>query len=305
MKIIRDYVDAMFKDIPNTKKYVEIKMSMIDTMEEKYHDLVASGIDEQQAVATVISQFGNIDELKAEIGGIEESKLPILSTEQVTEYIQVSRKMGLTIAFGVATIICGVALSSIIESFNPDKYETLGAVAMLLVVALGVGILIINLLSLPKVDYIEKGNFRLSSSDYLNVKSQFDNFRPKFGLGIGFGVMLIISAMAMQVLLEEYLALHEELSGGLFLIMVAIAVASFVFYGVKWDMYDNLLNPEEKCEKDEGFGWLFGVTMPLTTVVFLLLGFLRDAWHIAWILFPIVAILTTVVVVILDRIMKK
>ncbi|MCL1949882.1 MAG: permease prefix domain 1-containing protein [Turicibacter sp.] len=64
MKILENYVDAMFRDFPETEEMLELKQTILESMEAKYDDLLADGKNEQEALGTVIAQFGDIEELK-------------------------------------------------------------------------------------------------------------------------------------------------------------------------------------------------------------------------------------------------
>lgn len=68
MNQIKNYVEAMFSSLPKTKEVVEMKVNIIENMEEKFKELLNEGKNENEAIGIVISQFGNIDELKKELG---------------------------------------------------------------------------------------------------------------------------------------------------------------------------------------------------------------------------------------------
>lgn len=64
---IKRYVDQWFKDIPKSEEKEMIKQEIIDNLEEKVQDLIEQGEDKESAVQKAISEFGNIEELKAEL----------------------------------------------------------------------------------------------------------------------------------------------------------------------------------------------------------------------------------------------
>ena len=70
MEIIRTYLENMFLSLPATPEVIRAKRELLDMMEDKYRELRAEGKTENEAVGTVISEFGNLDEL-AETLGIE------------------------------------------------------------------------------------------------------------------------------------------------------------------------------------------------------------------------------------------
>jgi VIT1/CCC1 family predicted Fe2+/Mn2+ transporter len=68
MDQIKSYVDAMFEKLPNTKAVAEMKQNILDNMQERYNELLSEGKSENEALGSVISQFGNIEEVKHELG---------------------------------------------------------------------------------------------------------------------------------------------------------------------------------------------------------------------------------------------
>lgn len=68
MDQIKSYVDAMFAELPNTGAVAEMKQNILENMQERYNELLSEGKSKNEALGTVISQFGNIDEVKKELG---------------------------------------------------------------------------------------------------------------------------------------------------------------------------------------------------------------------------------------------
>lgn len=68
MKVVKKYLDMMFKDLPQTEKVFKAKQELLQMMEDKYTELINAGKSENEAVGTVISEFGNLDELADSLG---------------------------------------------------------------------------------------------------------------------------------------------------------------------------------------------------------------------------------------------
>ena len=81
MEIIRTYLENMFISLPATPEVIRAKRELLDMMEDKYRQLRAEGRTENEAVGTVIAEFGNLDEL-AEALGIERIVRPEKETAQ-------------------------------------------------------------------------------------------------------------------------------------------------------------------------------------------------------------------------------
>ena len=63
METIRNYLETMFANMPNTPEVRRAKDELLQMMEDKYNELKSEGKTENEAVGIVISEFGNIDEL--------------------------------------------------------------------------------------------------------------------------------------------------------------------------------------------------------------------------------------------------
>ncbi len=68
METIKVYLDNMFLSIPDSEQVRRVKSELYDMMEDKYRELRNEGKPENEAVGIVISEFGNLEELKEELG---------------------------------------------------------------------------------------------------------------------------------------------------------------------------------------------------------------------------------------------
>ena len=68
METIKKYLEAMFAGMPNTAEVRKAKAELLQMMEDKYNELIGEGQTENTAVGTVISEFGNLDELAEDLG---------------------------------------------------------------------------------------------------------------------------------------------------------------------------------------------------------------------------------------------
>ncbi len=68
MDAIKNYLETMFLNLPNTPEVQKAKYELEQMMEDKYNELIANGKTENEAIGTVIAEFGNLDELAADLG---------------------------------------------------------------------------------------------------------------------------------------------------------------------------------------------------------------------------------------------
>ncbi|PTM54745.1 permease prefix domain 1-containing protein [Desmospora activa] len=74
MKTIKQHVDDLFKDIPESEKKEIIKQEITENLEEKMRDLMEQGKEEEDAINKTIIEFGDIEEIKNELGIKQPSK---------------------------------------------------------------------------------------------------------------------------------------------------------------------------------------------------------------------------------------
>ena len=126
METIREYIESMFKNLPQTEKVLKAKQELLSMMEDKYEELKNEGKSENEAVGTVIREFGNLEELAAELGIDEEinekksaSKKQVISLETLKEYLKDAKKRSVLSALYPAMALLGVSsLFSKIKEWN-------------------------------------------------------------------------------------------------------------------------------------------------------------------------------------------
>ncbi|MFD0670314.1 permease prefix domain 1-containing protein [Cohnella sp. GCM10027633] len=69
MKKIRGHVEDWFKDIPDSESKDAMKEEIVQNLEEKVQDLVRKGKAEEDAINKAIVDFGDIADIKEELGG--------------------------------------------------------------------------------------------------------------------------------------------------------------------------------------------------------------------------------------------
>lgn len=119
-------------------------------------------------------------------------------------------------------------------------------------------------------------------------------FQRIFRFGIAAAVAAILAAVA--VLIGLSLFWRNEAYGGLaactiFFLVIAVAVAALTYLGIQYTKYHGSGDTQEAASwtytpspsSDHGSGFI----MSAATIIFLVAGFVFDAWHPAWIVFPV------------------
>ena len=307
MDTIINYLDNLFASLPKTDIVLKAKSELLASMEEKYRALKSEGKSENEAVGTVIAEFGNIDELVAELGvkrADNDKNVPLLKEEEVNGFLSTNRQAGLLIGLGVVLCIMGVAILIIANQLAADGLiggmitegaaSVLGLIAMLVLVAIGVGFFIYSGLRMDRYKYLDKG-FELPAHVRMDVQRAYDRSASTFTASIVVGVGLCIVSPVPLFLTAVFKEFPSQYGIALLLAFVSFAVFTFIRVGTIRDGYNRLLQLDdyapEKVEENKVTGAVASVVFPLAALVYLYLGFFRGLWHPGWLIFPAVGIL--------------
>lgn len=68
MTAVKKHVEEWFKDLPNTEQSERMKEDIIQSLEDRVYDLILSGKAEEDAVNKALVEFGDLEDIKAELG---------------------------------------------------------------------------------------------------------------------------------------------------------------------------------------------------------------------------------------------
>ncbi|MFD2043346.1 permease prefix domain 1-containing protein [Ornithinibacillus salinisoli] len=68
MKQLRDHVNELFKDVPESEQRNAIMQEVLQNLEEKVWDIMEQGKEEEDAINKAIVEFGDIEDLRKELG---------------------------------------------------------------------------------------------------------------------------------------------------------------------------------------------------------------------------------------------
>ncbi|KRG11773.1 hypothetical protein ACA29_15690 [Lederbergia galactosidilytica] len=71
MKVLKNHVQSLFRDIPNSEQKEALMDEVLQNLEEKVWDLMEQGKAEEDAINKAIVDFGDIEDLKQELGVVE------------------------------------------------------------------------------------------------------------------------------------------------------------------------------------------------------------------------------------------
>ena len=275
MDTIKSYLETMFANLPATAEVLKAKDELWGMMEDKYNELISEGKSENEAVGTVISEFGNLDELAETLGG-------------------------------VFLCIFSVVPAAACSAFHNNFLQTMGIVALFIIVACGVGIFIITNSLMNKYDYIKKHECII---DYATVgyvqdkKEQLRNISIVCRtLGI---IMCIISFVPAAVFDAIPIRGLDDIGGAAMICIVSVGVFLIVFGSMAETSCktllalngDNVAGSYVKKENKEvryinnTATTIMSVFWPTVTCIYLSASFITFAWALTWVIWPVAAVI--------------
>ncbi|MBN1623931.1 MAG: hypothetical protein JXN10_07900 [Clostridia bacterium] len=85
MITIQEYVNRMFKNIPENEQTIGIRQEIIENLQEKVMDLMESGKEEEDAINKAIVDFGDFDEIISELS-VDTSPVTLKDDKKTVEY---------------------------------------------------------------------------------------------------------------------------------------------------------------------------------------------------------------------------
>lgn len=213
MNQIRNYIEVMFSSLPNTQEVVEMKLNMLENIEEKFQELLKDGKNENEAVGLILADFGSMEELKEELGisniqlqNVEYNPHIQENSALKEEYFAFKRRSGIALAVACVFFI----IAPFIYVFLNDFYRGSSSISLLIffsIIACGAGICIYYRTQDSKYkEFLElKGNEETRTS--MLVKSTIFSIATVIYLCVGFlanlwhptWIIFIVAAMISKL----------------------------------------------------------------------------------------------------------
>ena len=282
METIKNYLETMFANLPDTEETRRAKSELFSMMEDKYNELKAQGMAENAIVGTIITEFGNIDELKESLDlGKRDTIVPVVSEpvqtvatiENVTYESEGKRMLTIdeandyvmdnslsTFIFGLGVFFCilspaGPVLFSAFEDiFGSNAFtnflSSFGVGFLFLSVAIGVGLILLSGTKRKGWEFLDQGNCGLEIETEQFVKKELEENNSSQHFMFALGVMCCIcSVIPVSVLgAMRIKVLSSAVGPSLIFVLVGIGVFFILNSSRKVSAYEMLLslnkNPE-------------------------------------------------------------
>ena len=258
MNAIRNYLDNMFRNLPNTEEVRRAKTELLEMMEDKYEELIKEGKTENEAVGIVISEFGNLDELADSLGISEavaenpDENKPMLSLDRVKEYISMMSQHSMLVPLAIGLCIFSVAFNILADAI-PGCPEVLGVLLMFLGIGTAVGLFIYE--GIRKNEYREiyrkECSLSIESAEY--VRGIRKSYKSTYALMSSFGICLCILSILNPIIIGSIPFINDDFGAVLFFLFIALGVFLITSANIRMNGYDRLLELNEAGRMSEEF----------------------------------------------------
>lgn len=190
---------------------------------------------------------------------------------------------------GICAILAGVAVMLFLRAFGVSDGI---ATAMFLLIAM-VGILTIVVAGLQHASYEAKHPY----IQPFYSEAVLEEAERRFPIRVAAGIGIILAGVILLVACRDLTWPGEGFTSAIFFVFLAVGVPFLCYGGLekgKYEVseYNRMHNPDEKeKEAQRKIALLCGCTMLVATIVYLLLGFLKNLWAINWVVYVVGGIL--------------
>jgi len=213
METIHNYLESMFARLPNTQEVIRAKCELGQMMEDKYSELIEAGKSDNEAVAQVIAEFGNLEELSDALGishilhgdNVYADNIRQITEDEVHSYIYDAAFCGLLRGFGIfLAIICssGPILAATYHASSAKGAMTAGLVFLFCSIAAAVALLTYSGLRMGRWSFIRRMPCSIDYSTAGMVNDGLRNSHGSFVLQRTIAVLLFCSCYIPLIVLD-------------------------------------------------------------------------------------------------------
>ncbi len=313
MEVIKNYLETMFANMPNTEAVRKAKAELLAMMEDKYNELLADGKSENEAVGTVISEFGNLDELAEDLGlkdELEEEKRTSassprrsLSLDEVNGYVAMENKSALWIGIGVMLCVSSVSWPVLFDTlpFN----NAFGPAGMFLSIFAAVGIFVYNRLTGRDFEYIEKEACKIDKATADYIAGERKRNISMLALLKALGIVFCAACWVPLVAMSSFNRITENVGVVVMFWLIGLGVFFIIYSSKREGAYKKVLEindsntisgtygkkESEMNYKNSTMASIMMVYWPTVSCIYLIWSFLTFHWHISWIIWPIAGVM--------------
>ena len=309
----------MFASMPNTTEVRKAKAELLQMMEDKYNELISEGTSENAAVGTVISEFGNLDELAESLGLTKEvevargmeAEMPrrFITLDEAKAYLSNRNKKALYRALGILLLI--ISVSFVILMSTSEASALTGVAMMMFSIAIGIGFLVYSSFVDHEWKFMKRESCSIDMNTAAYVKDKQRGFEPVRAFCVAIGVVLCVICWTPNILIPFR---YEPLGAGLMFILVGFGVFLIVYPKSIASGFERILHVNEATTisgqyangsayvkptkyKSKTAQTVVEVYWPTVTCLYLIFSFLTFRWDLTWIIWVIAGVFHRVVMI--------
>lgn len=268
---ISEYLDTLFDCGPQTGKAYELRDEMKQNLIEKYRDLVADGMSEEDAFETVIGSLGDVSELFNELENEKEPEWQQWQPQMQTPTTSKGRsRSAILTAVAVALFILSPAALIMADEFGSS--DVMGVGFFFAMIATGVGLLIYNRMTRPLAYHRRSATMVEDFREYRQARQEGGPVSRKNYMAGAINAALWCIMVAAYFIVS-FLTMKWYITWVMFLIAgAATSLINLIFCG----------NDRKKI-----VGAVQSAFWCLVVAAYFMISFRTFAWHITWIIFLI------------------
>lgn len=302
MKTINDYLDTLFLNVPKTPATQKAKEDLLAIMEDHYYELLEEGKSENEAIGAVISEFGSIDELLAELE-VEKKTEPdeafqnAVQSDEALDFWDHQRNFAFILASGI--LLFFLALSVVVFADTGPVIAPLAIVSFFVLIALGV-VLIAN--STMKFSRLKKPlvDRPLTEETMQEASRQTLSYEKSFRVGLTLGIAFCILTIPLLLFFSEILQL-TIVGVSIFFVSAGIGVFLIIYTSLIYNSFKKMSQKPYFSSDDEESGLhaskeMYGKNTPFVhffrrlywpciVVLYFLISNLTESWGYSWLIF--------------------
>ncbi len=324
METIKQYLETMFASLPDTPEVRRAKEELLQMMEDKYNELLAEGKSDNEAVGTVIAEFGNLDEIAEELGirgvmsgeGGSAKSGRHVTAEEAEQYLADKKKDAFKTALGVLlciwSVIGPIMTEVLISAQGMPGGDAIGVSAFMGMIAVGVCLFVYSSMIVKKWSYIKKESCYLDFPARQKIADKKERFRVSHAMSMTIGIVLCIISFVPAAIMSEVGELQQGMNhvidmdalGGAFLfVFVGIGVFLIVYTSIVNGSFEDLQGKNfgagkyrsSSSVKDKyispGAELVMNVYWYTVTCIYMIWSFLTFSWHFTWIIWPVAGVI--------------
>ncbi len=315
MDTIKNYLEAMFAKLPNTPEVLRAKDELLQMMEDKYTELRENGRTENEAVGTVISEFGNLDVIAEDLGikeavsmnPFKDIKKVLVPLDEAKRFIKDNTLKAIWVGLAVMFCIISVTVPMIVTDLGGSAAGSLGMFAF---IGLAVGLFVYVGLTMKKWNYIKKGEAEINYETAQFVKNEEARRQGSVIMARVIGVVLCATSwLPSAVIGASGTHVLGTADGGVFLfLMVGMGVFLLVYSGVTMKGLKKIrrLNSDDTVAGTYSAGnaepeyinptaqIISKVFWPVVACLYVAVSFITFRWDITWVIWPVAAVVGTI-----------